>query len=306
VDVHEPFYLDPEQSEGHKRRRERYFHEIEVPRLRLLGFLILTVLVAFQLRGQLRAGLQTLAARAHERGLAFASQVAPDVPDQVVADWPRLQQVLTNLVGNAIKFTERGGVSVRLDLHQRTAHHAVLHFAVSDTGIGIPLDRQSAIFDAFTQADGSTTRRYGGTGLGLTISTTLVGMMGGRIWLESAPGDGTTFHFTASVAIPSGPLRILVSDDSGVNSRLAARLLEKRGHTVHVVSGAGEAASALNGERYDLLLVGGFAADAAAFEAGRVPVGYLPRPIDVQSLEREITRALSAVAAPAPTGEIRR
>src|SRR5439155_11256077 len=108
--------------------------------------------------------------------------------------------VVTNLVGNAIKFTEKGSVTVALALHEQTARDAVLHFSVTDTGIGIPKDRQSAIFEAFTQADGSTTRRYGGTGLGLTISTTLVGMMGGRIWLESQPERGTTFHFTAKVA----------------------------------------------------------------------------------------------------------
>ena len=98
-------------------------------------------------------------------------------------------------------FTERGGVAVRLDLQERTAAAAILHFSVSDTGIGIPLDRQAAVFEAFTQADGSTTRRYGGTGLGLTISSTLVQMMRGRIWLESHPGTGTTFHFTAAVGV---------------------------------------------------------------------------------------------------------
>jgi signal transduction histidine kinase len=158
-------------------------------------------LVPFALREQVSDSLKRLSLKAHEKGLSFTSSLAPDVPNDVVGDWPRLQQVLTNLVGNAIKFTERGGVTVGLDLQGRTADSAMLHFAVTDTGIGIPLDRQAAVFDAFTQADGSTTRRYGGTGLGLTISTTLVKLMHGRIWLESEPGRGTTFHFTAEVGV---------------------------------------------------------------------------------------------------------
>jgi signal transduction histidine kinase len=157
--------------------------------------------VPFTLRAQVIASLQRLALTAEEKGLSFTSRVAPDVPDDVVGDWPRLHQVLTNLVGNAIKFTETGGVSVRLDLEERTAQSAILHFAVSDTGIGVPLDRQAAVFEAFTQADGSTTRRYGGTGLGLTISRTLVGLMHGRLWLESEEDTGSTFHFTAEVGI---------------------------------------------------------------------------------------------------------
>jgi signal transduction histidine kinase len=155
--------------------------------------------IAFRLRERLTGSLKLLSLKAQEKGLAFTSEVAPDVPDDVVGDWPRLQQILINLVGNAIKFTERGRVAVRLDLMEHTRTSVSLHFTVADTGVGIPQDRQSAIFEAFTQADGSTTRRYGGTGLGLTISRTLVNMMGGRIWLESEPGEGTTFHFTARV-----------------------------------------------------------------------------------------------------------
>ena len=128
--------------------------------------------------------------------------MAAAVPDDVVGDWSRLQQVLTNLVGNAIKFTERGSVTVGLELLDRTPTHATLYVIVTDTGVGIPADRQAAVFEAFTRADGSTTRRYGGTGLGLTISTTLVQLMGGRVWLESEPGRGTRFHFTARVGLP--------------------------------------------------------------------------------------------------------
>jgi len=123
------------------------------------------------------------------------------VPDDLIGDWSRLEQVLINLVGNAMKFTERGSVSVLLTVKERTPESVLLYFAVVDTGIGIAPERQAQIFEAFTQADGSTTRRYGGTGLGLTISRTLVEMMGGRIWLESTPGQGTTFHFTARVRL---------------------------------------------------------------------------------------------------------
>jgi signal transduction histidine kinase len=161
--------------------------------------------LAFHLRDRLTESLKVLSLKAQEKGLAFTSDVAPDVPDGVVGDWPRMHQILTNLVGNAIKFTERGRVAVRLDLMEKTLTNVSLHFTVADTGVGIPPDRQSAIFEAFTQADGSTTRRYGGTGLGLTISRTLADMMGGRIWVESEPGRGATFHFTARVDLDESP-----------------------------------------------------------------------------------------------------
>jgi signal transduction histidine kinase len=161
--------------------------------------------LAFHLRDRLTESLKVLSLKAQEKGLAFTSDVAPDVPDGVVGDWPRMHQILTNLVGNAIKFTERGRVAVRLDLMEKTLTNVSLHFTVADTGVGIPQDRQSAIFEAFTQADGSTTRRYGGTGLGLTISRTLADMMGGRIWVESEPGRGATFHFTARVDLDESP-----------------------------------------------------------------------------------------------------
>ena len=157
--------------------------------------------IDFHLRDRLATALKPLSLRVQDKALVFSSTVAPEVPDNLVGDWPRLEQVLTNLVGNAIKFTERGSVSVRLALEERTPASVLLQFAVSDTGIGIAPDRQAEVFDAFTQADGSTTRRYGGTGLGLTISKTLVEMMGGRIWLESEPGKGSTFYFTARLAM---------------------------------------------------------------------------------------------------------
>ena len=157
--------------------------------------------IHFRLRERLATALKPLSLRVQEKALAFSSTVAPDVPDGLVGDWSRLEQVLTNLVGNAIKFTERGNVSIRVGVEERTPDSVLLQCAVSDTGIGIPPDRQAEVFDAFTQADGSTTRRYGGTGLGLTISKTLVEMMGGRLWLESEPGTGSTFYFTARLGI---------------------------------------------------------------------------------------------------------
>jgi len=156
---------------------------------------------AFHLRDRLEQTLKPLAVKMQEKRLVFTTTVAPDVPDDLVGDWSRLEQVLINLVGNALKFTDRGSVSVNLSVDDRAETSMLLHFAVIDTGIGIAPNRQAEIFEAFTQADGSTTRRYGGTGLGLTISRTLVELMGGRIWLESAPGRGTTFHFTARVRL---------------------------------------------------------------------------------------------------------
>jgi PAS domain S-box-containing protein len=152
--------------------------------------------IAFSLRGVVDDTIGALATRAARRGLVLAAHVDPAAPDAVMGDPTRVRQILLNLVDNAIKFTERG--SVRLDVRPETTTtgDAVLRFAVADTGIGIPREKQAAVFEAFTQADGTTTRRYGGTGLGLTICVQLVGLMGGRIWLESEAGRGTTFFFT--------------------------------------------------------------------------------------------------------------
>jgi len=248
--------------------------------------------VAFKLREQLGAAVKPLAVRAAEKGLRFTTDLAADVPDDLVADWPRLQQVLTNLLGNAIKFTDRGEIAVRVERQPHASDSdVVLHFAVRDTGIGIPADRQKAVFEPFTQADGSTTRRYGGTGLGLSISSSLVTMMGGRIWLESEADRGTTFHFTAPVARPAQPTRILVVDEDTVNRRLAAALLEKQGHTVAAAATRSEAHAALTRERYDLLLVGSTSGESATFDARGAAVGQLPRPIDPAALDREVRRA---------------
>ncbi|HEV8234629.1 MAG TPA: ATP-binding protein, partial [Gemmatimonadaceae bacterium] len=146
----------------------------------------------FQLRDTLDDALAGLAVRAHEKNLELLCEVSPDVPDILVADVGRFRQILMNLVGNAVKFTDEGEVVVRVSSHPQAAGEAVVHVTVADTGVGIPADKQGMIFDAFSQADGSTTRRFGGTGLGLTISTRLVAMMGGRIWVDSEPDRGST------------------------------------------------------------------------------------------------------------------
>ena len=158
--------------------------------------------VAFKLRETVRDVLKTLALRADEKGLELASDVGTEVPDGVVGDPNRLRQVLVNLVGNAVKFTETGEVVVRVRLESYVADRAaLLRFAVADTGIGIPADKQGLIFHAFAQADGSMSRTYGGTGLGLSIATQLVEMMGGRIWVESEVGQGSVFQFTVRVGL---------------------------------------------------------------------------------------------------------
>ena len=173
--------------------------------------------IPFSLSDAIGDALKPLAIRAHEKGLEIIVDIAPDVPAGVVGDPVRLKQILTNLIGNAIKFTEHGHVivAVREEATARTAPG--LHFGVTDTGIGIPAEKQATVFEAFNQADGSTTRRFGGTGLGLAISSTLVHLMGGRIWLESVPGTGSTFHFT--VALDTAELPAGVSLDQ---TRLAA------------------------------------------------------------------------------------
>jgi len=195
--------------------------------------------VDFKLRDGLGDTLATLALRAHEKGLELAYQVQPEVPDDLVGDWCRLRQVIVNLVGNAIKFTHQGEVVVSVSLESLTDNNVCLHFSVSDTGIGIPKDKQDIIFEAFSQADGSTTREYGGTGLGLTISSQLVQMMGGRIWVESEEGQGSVFHFTVRLRLATNAahdsilaeptslkgMTALVVDDNATNRRILSELL---------------------------------------------------------------------------------
>jgi PAS domain S-box-containing protein len=160
--------------------------------------------VEFNLRDSLGDTLKLLAARAHKAGLELTADVRPDVPDGLIGDPGRLRQVLVNLVGNALKFTEHGEVVVRVEVKEKGPGEVYLHFAVADTGIGIPAAKLRSIFDPFVQADGSTTRKYGGTGLGLAISAQLVRLMDGEVWVESEVGRGSTFHFTASFDLQQG------------------------------------------------------------------------------------------------------
>ena len=180
-----------------------------------------------------------VALKAHQKGLELIVDVEAAVPQRLRGDPGRLRQILVNLFGNAIKFTKQGEVALRVTVETTTPEDVFLHFSVRDTGIGIPLDRQKRIFEAFTQADGSTTRTYGGTGLGLTISSQLVQLMGGRIWVESEAGKGSTFHFTVSFALVKGSdaaavvpdkvdlqdLPVLVVDDNATNRRLLEEML---------------------------------------------------------------------------------
>jgi PAS domain S-box-containing protein len=196
--------------------------------------------MAFSLRDHLVDTLYTLAPKAYQKGLELICHVAPDVPDGLCGDPVRLGQIIVNLVGNALKFTERGEVVVEVSRMEDQGSVA-LHFAVKDTGIGVPRDKWESIFDAFVQADGSTTRKYGGTGLGLAIARRLVDMMGGRIWIESEVGKGSTFHFTARFGQAKLPdlkpvpaeapgvhgMSVLVVDDNATN-RL---ILEETLHT---------------------------------------------------------------------------
>jgi len=160
--------------------------------------------VAFDLGALMTETLRGLALRGHQKGLELICDLRPEVPRTVVADPDRLRQILVNLVGNAIKFTTRGEVVVRADAEARDEEALQLHFAVSDTGIGIAPENQQRIFEAFVQGDGSVSRTFGGTGLGLSISARLVQMMGGRIWVESEVARGSTFHFTLRAGLPAG------------------------------------------------------------------------------------------------------
>ncbi|MEX0585022.1 MAG: response regulator, partial [Pirellulales bacterium] len=192
----------------------------------------------FNLRESLGDMVKSLALRAHHKNLELVCHLAPDMPDAVVGDRARLRQVVTNLLGNAVKFTERGEVLLDVSCEEHSDGEAVIHFAVSDTGIGIPPEKHKRIFDAFEQADNTTTRRYGGTGLGLAIASRLVHGMGGRIWVESEVGRGSTFHFTARFQIvPADVLPlpveatrlvgmpVLIVDDNDTNLRILSEIL---------------------------------------------------------------------------------
>ena len=228
------------------------FSKIEAGRLELNP-------AEFDLRRMVGEAMKALALRAHQKNLELICDLRPEVPDVVVADPARLRQILTNLVGNAVKFTERGEIVVRVAVEARGEYHVELRFSVSDTGIGIAPQHQQRIFEAFMQADGSITRSHGGTGLGLSISAQLARLMGGQLWVESEAGRGSTFHLTVRAglpqALPERPapvdaesrvgLKALVVDDNSTMGRLLEELLRGWRMRPKVVAGGLEALAAL-------------------------------------------------------------
>jgi len=229
----------------------------------------------FALAELLQETVNLMRPRAKEKSLALDLKIAPELPAAINADPNRLRQIMINLIGNAIKFTKTGGIEISVDTDKCNAPNC-LHFCIADTGIGIARDKLDTIFDAFTQADGSITRNYGGTGLGLTICHKLIGLMGGRIWVESTLGQGSRFHFqinyqavatTAKLVAPTPisatpaasshktPLRVLLAEDNLVNRKLALALLGKLGHETTLAVDGAEAIAAFAPGRFDLILM---------------------------------------------------
>ena len=241
--------------------------------------------VDFVLWEVLEGVMKLMAMRAHEKHLELACHIAPDVPEGLKGDPTRLRQIVVNLIGNAIKFTSEGEIGVHVTRVEQTEAEIELHIAVSDTGIGIPKDKQNLIFEAFSQADSSTTRQFGGTGLGLNISRQLVELMHGRIWLESEPGEGSTFQFTARFG-PSqmradeiaaepwrqlGEMRILAVDHSATNRKSIEEMLTRWGFQVATATNGAEALAELERaqtyeEPYDLALVEGMMPSMSGLE----------------------------------------
>ncbi len=295
------------------------FSKIEAGKMEL-------VTLPFDPREVVGDALQTLSVQAHRKGIELAWRVAPDVPPALVGDGERIRQILLNLVGNAIKFTDEGDVSVDVS-RGATGDAPVVTFTVLDTGIGIPADKQALIFEAFTQADGSTTRRYGGTGLGLSISLRLVRMMGGTLDVQSTPHRGSRFTFTlplvpapvaaapAPVMVPFDGRRVLVLDDHEVNRNILLELLGVWGLSV---AGAADVPAALAlvaahdaaGTPFDAAIIDrhmpgqdGFAfAERVQSRPGRLPLLMLTSDREVGDLARcerlGIARHLTKPARP--------
>ncbi len=228
----------------------------------------------FGLRRLLEETAKMLASSAHQKGLELTCRIAPSAPDALIGDEGRVRQIIVNLLGNAVKFTERGEIGISVELESQSDTEAVLRFSVADTGIGVNPEKHAQIFAPFTPADGSTTRRYGGTGLGLAITTSLVRMMGGRIWIESEAGQGSTFHFTArfglaAESVPSTQAalgrelpdgRALIVDDNATNRRILEENLKGWGISSESVASGAEALAAIRlandeGNPYRLLLL---------------------------------------------------
>jgi PAS domain S-box-containing protein len=228
--------------------------------------------VEFTLSTTVTETLKSIQARADKKGLSLQCQLSPDLPSKVVGDPGRIRQVLTNLCDNAIKFTAHGGVTVDVQCKADSPEGFELTWSVRDTGIGIAAEKQQGVFEAFTQADTSTTRQFGGTGLGLTICARLVELMGGRIWVESEPGLGSTFFFTVRVQAAKAPvsvtpkpilpqasglrpLQVLLVEDHPINQMLATTLLKKWGHTVVLAKNGQEAVDLFPSQMWDLVLM---------------------------------------------------
>ena len=243
------------------------FSKIEAGKLELEA-------IDFSLRHCLGGLLKPLSIRAEQKGLELTADIPEEMPDHLTGDPLRLRQILINLTDNAIKFTDHGSVRLTVAAETGADHEQYLHFTVADTGAGIPAAKQALIFDAFAQADGSTTRTHGGTGLGLAIASQLVGKMGGRMWVESVEGKGTTFHFTTLLLIAisgSAPaavaaeaptivraahgLRILLAEDNVINSAVVMGILGKRGHSLYPATNGREAVEAAAHEAFDLILM---------------------------------------------------
>jgi CheY-like chemotaxis protein/HPt (histidine-containing phosphotransfer) domain-containing protein len=263
------------------------FSKIEAGHLKLEA-------IDFGLRDCVRETLEPLAVRARAKGLALTQQIDPQIPETLVGDAARLRQIITNLVDNALKFTARGEVAVEIKSERQDSDEVSLHFCVHDTGTGIPKDKQALIFEAFVQADGSTTRHFGGTGLGLGICRKLVEQMRGKIWVESISGEGSIFHFTAlfpisltaasageardkvrgtapnaealatanpmpDAVIGGKPgargLRILIAEDNPVNQAVALGMLQEQGHTITLAENGREAVRLYQLERPHLILM---------------------------------------------------
>jgi CheY-like chemotaxis protein len=226
----------------------------------------------FDLRTLVREALAAMEEPARRQGLQLRTRFSPNFPAHLKGDAARVQQVMEILLDNAIKFTEKGFVEVTAEAQTITSGHAIMHVEVRDTGIGIRAEQKAIIFEPFRQADGSSSRRYGGTGLGLAMCARLIELMNGHIWVESTPGAGSNFHFTArfgvsenrtlptgengtkgSAAGPGG--HILLVEDNLVNQKLARRLLENGGHTVTCASDGAQALEACETGRFDAILM---------------------------------------------------
>ena len=253
--------------------------------------------LAFAIQDTVLEAVRVLAVSAHKKGLELVANIQPDVPERIVGDPTRLRQVIINLIGNAIKFTEHGEVSLDVSIDQQTEHSIYLRFSIRDTGIGVPPEKQQAIFDAFSQADVSTTRRFGGTGLGLAISARLVQLMDGKISLESTPGVGSVFSFTGRFGVEASMMaqtqafaavakyagrRALVVDDNATAGRYLVDLLERLGIQSSLSADGASAEAAIERSRavdfpYDYVVAdanmdapGGFALAEAWNQSGRV------------------------------------